>query len=377
MQLLFLVFFLLISDAESSKTAKRYRWSQVDKWNKKAKGSRVLIVYTGGTIGMVKGPKGLFPQKGYMSNILRGMSELQSESRVDFDIVEMDPLLDSSSISPKDWVKIGDIINKYYKQYDGFVVLHGTDTMQYTASALSFMFENLKKTIVITGSQIPIGEPYTDAKNNLISSLKIAAHVNIPEVVMVFGGLLMRGNRVTKTSASSLRGFSSVNYPILAKLDLRFELNHPLVLEQPKGEMKYHRNMSSKVAVVTLYPGITGNIIKAIANSGVKGIVVQAFGEGNAPESKDFVEGLKYADNKGIVMVDTTQCGNGNVNMDSYAAGSGLKEAHVINGRDMTVSAAFTKLANLFGRKMKDIDLRKMMEKDVCGEMTIPVKEEL
>jgi len=371
-----LVFVLTIGTL-AGKNTKKYKWSDVSKWSKKATGSKVLIVYTGGTIGMIKGKNGLEPRKGYMGNVLRGMTELQSETAVTYDIVELDPLLDSSSMSPSDWTRIGDVINAHYKNYDGFVVLHGTDTMQYTASALSFMFENLSKTIVVTGSQIPISEPYTDAKNNLISSLKVAAHLNVPEVVLVFGGLLLRGNRVTKTSASSLRGFSSVNYPPLAKLDLRIELAKPYVLSQPRGQMIYHPVMSSDVAVLTLYPGITGKTVRAIADSGVKGIVIQAFGEGNAPENKDFVSALQYADGKGIVLVDTTQCGNGNVNMDSYAAGSGLKAAHVVNGRDMTVSAAFTKLSNLIGRGLNKDKIKQLMEKELCGEMSVPQRDEL
>ncbi|BFU22503.1 L-asparaginase, putative [Entamoeba histolytica HM-1:IMSS-B] len=372
-----IILFGLLLNCNGGKITKKYKWSDVGKWSKKATGSKVLIIYTGGTIGMLKGKNGLEPRKGYMGDVLRGMSEIQSETAVTYDIVELDPLLDSSSMSPSDWTRIGDVINAHYKNYDGFVVLHGTDTMQYTASALSFMFENLSKTIVVTGSQIPISEPYTDAKNNLISSLKVAAHLNVPEVVLVFGGLLLRGNRVTKTSANSLRGFSSVNYPALAKLDLRIELAKPFVLQQPKGPMVYHPVMSKDVAVLTLYPGITGKTVRSIVDSGVKGIVIQAFGEGNAPENKDFVSALQYADQKGIVLVDTTQCGNGNVNMDSYAAGSGLKAAHVVNGRDMTVSAAFTKMANLIGRGLKVSQIKELMEKDLCGEMSIPQKDEL
>ena len=375
--MLALLIVLLIGQCIAGKITKKYRWSDVKKWSKKAVGSKVLIVYSGGTIGMLRGKNGLEPRKGYMANVLRGMSELQTETSVTYDIVELDPLLDSSSMSPSDWRRIGDVINAQYNNYDGFVVLHGTDTMQYTASALSFMFENLGKTIVVTGSQIPISEPYTDAKNNLISSLKVAAHLNVPEVVLVFGGLLLRGNRVTKTSANSLRGFSSINYPPLARLDLRIELAKPFVLNKPTGAMKYHPEISNDIAVLTLYPGITGKTVRAIADSGVKGIIIQAFGEGNAPENKDFVNALKYANDKGIILVDTTQCGNGNVNMDSYAAGSGLKAAHVVNGRDMTVSAAFTKLASLIGRGLKNAEVKKMMETDLCGEMSIPQRDEL
>ncbi|KAL7711960.1 asparaginase [Entamoeba marina] len=348
---------ILLTSAES----KRYKWNHIQAWSKKPVGSKVLIVYTGGTIGMKKTSKGLAPQKGYMGDMLRGMPELQRETVVTYDIIELDPLLDSSSMSPSDWKRIGDVINTHYANYDGFVVLHGTDTMAYTSSALSFMFENLDKTIVVTGSQIPISEAYTDAKNNLISALNVAAHLNIPEVVLVFGGVLLRGNRVTKTSATSLKGFTSPNYPAIAR----------------KTTMKYHPYMSNEIAVLTLYPGISGKIINSLVNSGIKGLVIQAFGEGNAPETKDFSRALEDANKKGVILVDTTQCGHGNVNMESYAAGSGLKSAGVVNGRDMTLPAAFTKLSSLIGRKFDSKTIKEMMGKDIRGEMTVPMKDEL
>jgi len=324
---------------------------------------------------MLKTENGLAPKKGYLANVLRSMPELQKDTTVTYDIIELNPLLDSSSISPKDWKRIGNVINKYYNSYDGFVVLHGTDTMQYTSSALSFMFENLNKTIVVTGSQIPISESFTDAKNNIITSLNVAAHLDIPEVVLVFGGVMLRGNRAAKTSASSLQGFSSLNYQPLAYLDLKIHFRNEKVLK-PKGEMKYHSKLSNEVVVLTLFPGITGNLVRNMLKENVKGVIIQAFGEGNAPENEDFINSLIEANKKGIILVDTTQCGNGNVNMDSYAAGSGLKKAGVINGRDMTVSAAFTKLSSLIGRGLSNKKIKELMSKNIAGEMTIPSNKE-
>ena len=366
------VLLLLIVLSEASVN---YRWSHKKLWSKKAEGGKVLIVYSGGTIGMLKTEKGLAPQKGYLANVLRSMPELQKDTSVAYDIVELNPLLDSSSIAPSDWKRIGDVINKYYDKYDGFVVLHGTDTMQYTASALSFMFENLDKTIVVTGSQIPISESFTDAKNNIITSLNVAAHLDIKEVVLVFGGVMLRGNRAAKTSASSLQGFSSLNFQPLAKLDLKIHYRYEHVIH-PKGKMVYHPEISNEVVVLTLYPGITGTTVRNMLKEGVKGVVIQAFGEGNAPENEDFIKALEEANKRGIVLVDTTQCGNGNVNMDSYAAGSGLKRAGVVNGRDMTVSAAFTKLASLIGRGFASEKVKEIMATNVVGEMTVPSKKE-
>jgi len=334
----------------------------------------VYIAYTGGTIGMKKSAAGYVPISGYLQKQMQRLPELESSSLPAYTIHEYDPLLDSSNMTPEDWLKIADDIASHYDRYDGFVVLHGTDTMAYTASALPFMLQGLQKPVIITGAQIPLCELRNDARDNLITAMLIAADFAIPEVCLCFGSKLLRGNRAIKVDAAGFDAFDSPNFPALGAVGIEIKINWNLVLQpaQPPSPVVVKPMKESRVAVLRLFPGISADIVRNVLRPPIKGLVLETYGVGNGPEDPDLIEALKTASEQGIVIINCTQCIKGSVNMEDYATGSALAEAGVISGFDLTVEAALAKMAYLFSRSLTPEAVKKMMPVDMRGELSRP-----
>ena len=338
---------------------------------------QVLIIYTGGTIGMVKSPEtnSLVPMD--FSNIRNKVPELQM---FDFDVhtITFDPPIDSSEMCPTTWAKIAQFISINYATYDGFVVLHGTDTMSYTASALSYMLHNLSKPVVLTGSQLPMGTIRTDGKENLIAALEIAAAQEhgsaiVPEVCVFFQSKLFRGNRTTKYNAENLMAFRSENYPALAEVGIDIKYSYPYIrYVVSSGKFSVSEKMDTNVAVLKIFPGITRNIVHAFFSvPGLRGVVLETFGSGNAPTTQWFIDELAEAVQRGIMIVNVTQCMAGSVEMWRYDTGRHLQEIGIVSGRDMTTEAALTKLMYLLGNYSDSDEIKMMLNKSLRGEISI------
>lgn len=332
---------------------------------------KVCLIHTGGTIGMARTEHGYAPKKGFMQSILSGIYELSSEEIPAFDLIEYDPLLDSSNISVREWVKIAQDIKDNYDQYDGFVILHGTDTMAYTASALSFMLEGLAKPVILTGSQIPLCEIRNDARDNLITSLMIAGNYHVPEVCLFFGNELYRGNRATKVSSDELIAFDSPNYPALGEAGVRIVINDG-VIREAGGPLKLSKFEPKQIAVLKIFPGIQFEIFENILTSNLKGIVFEAFGAGNIPENKGALNRiLDKAEENGTVIVVCTQCLRGSAMIGEYEASLSFAKAGAVSGYDMTVEAAVTKLYYLLSMN-HDLDtVKKLIGTDLRGELSV------
>ena len=335
---------------------------------------KVYIAYTGGTIGMKRSGDGHIPATGYLEKMMHNIPELKSHTLPDFQINEYDPLLDSANMTPHDWLKIANDIAAHYKEFDGFVVLHGTDTMAYTASALPFMLQGLRKPVVLTGAQIPLSKIRNDARENLITALLIAANYKIPEVCLCFGDKLLRGNRAVKVDADSFDAFESPNFPALGTVGIEIHINWDLVLPPPKTPRHLTVNAldEARVAGLRLFPGISIDIIKNFLQPPIRGLILQTYGMGNAPENLKLISALKAANDRGVVIVNCTQCLKGTVNMEDYATGAALAKAGVISGFDMTLEAALAKLSFLLNQKLSVTRIKKMMQTDLRGELTLP-----
>ena len=334
----------------------------------------VYIAHTGGTIGMKKTAAGYAPARGYLQKQMKRLPELKSGIMPAYEIHEYDPLQDSSNLTPEDWLKIADDIVAHYDQYDGFVVLHGTDTMAYTSSALPFMLKGLHKPVIITGAQIPLCEIRNDARENLITAMLIAANFAIPEVCLCFGSKLLRGNRAIKVDAEGFEAFTSPNFPALGSVGIEIKVNWDLVLPPAKtSEPVVVRPMSaSRVAVLRLFPGISADIVRNVLHPPIKGLVLETYGIGNGPQDPELIKALTTASERGIVIINCTQCIKGSVNMEDYATGSALAQSGVISGFDMTVEAALAKLAYLFSRNLPPEVVKEKMQTDLRGELSRP-----
>lgn len=334
---------------------------------------RILVIYTGGTIGMVKEKKSgaLLPFD--MSKIYEALPVLR-EFNCELDSYRFDPIIDSSNMKPEYWIGLVEVIEKNYKNYDGFIVLHGTDTMSYTASVLSFMLENLDKPVILTGSQLPLGMIRTDGRDNIIGAVEIASNetVNIPEVCIFFEDRLFRGNRTTKINAEYFEAFYSGNYPSLAKVGINISYKKHLFLDMPKKEFKAYKKLDNNVALIKLYPGLKEEYFNAMLSmNGLRGVVLETFGSGNAPTEDWFINSLKECINKGIIIYNVTQCKAGSVVMGHYETSAYLAEIGVISGHDITTESAIAKLMFLLGNFNDKKQIIDMLSTPLRGELSI------
>jgi len=334
---------------------------------------RVYIIYTGGTIGMRPTPEGYAPAPGYLAAQIMSMPELKSDLMPEVEIQEYDPLLDSANMTPEDWYKIARDIGTHYNNYDGFIILHGTDTMAYTASALPFMLQGLGKPVVLTGSQIPLCEVRNDARANIITALTVAANFDIPEVCLCFGNQLLRGCRSVKVSADGLDAFASPNLPSLGDIGVDIRIHRELVLPAPStgNTLQVYELKQVSVGALPLWPGIPAQVVRNFLQPPLKGLVLRAYGVGNGPTNNpDFLAALEEATARGVVIVDCTQCLRGSVHLGDYATGSALAKAGVISGYDMTAEAALAKLSYLFSQSLPVEEIKKLMQTNLRGELT-------
>ena len=337
------------------------------------------MIYTGGTIGMKQDTETLALKPFNFNQITEEVPELKKFG-YKIDTISFDPVIDSSDVVPSFWVRLVELINENYKKYDGFVVLHGTDTMSYTASVLSFMLEDLEKPVVLTGSQLPIGMLRTDGKENLISSIEIAAAADsngrpmVPEVCVYFKTMLFRGNRTTKYNAENFRAFRSANYPILADVGIHIKYN-PSVISYPNEwgkELKINTALDTNVAILKIFPGIQPYVLDAVLSvKGLRAVILETFGSGNAPTSDWFIERIKKAVNDGLIVMNVTQCHAGKVNMDAYATGIALKKEGVVGGFDITTESALAKLFYLLGKYSDIDDVKRELVSNLRGEISI------
>ena len=331
----------------------------------------ICLIHAGGTIGMVKGEKGYYPKEGYLETILDGIADLKSDDMPLVDFYEMSPLLDSSDMAVDDWNRIGLEVAKRYDSYDGFVILHGTDTMAYTSSALSFMLENLTKPVILTGSQIPLCEIRSDGRDNLITSLLIAGSGKINEVCLYFGGRLLRGNRATKMSADGLLAFDSPNCPRLAEAGISIRYLPFTSKEESNLPFSLCKLESVPIGVLKIFPGISFPIFDTLMTEKLKGIVLETFGAGNIPgEGHTLLPLIKKAFSAGSIVTVCSQCPQGTVTLGAYATSSPLVSAGAVSGYDMTTEASVAKLYYLFSKGYSSEKIKELMETDLCGELT-------
>ncbi len=339
------------------------------------KKTKILLLYTGGTIGMIKDYRSGALKTFNFSKLIEHIPELH-QLACEIYSHSFETPIDSSNINCTHWISIATTIEDTYDDYDGFVVLHGSDTMSYSASALSYMLENLAKPVIFTGSQLPIGDLRTDAKENLITSIQMAAlraqdNPAIQEVCLFFEHKLYRGNRTTKINAEHFEAFASPNYPPLAESGVNLKVYHDCLLKMNGNKnLIVHKALDSNVAIFKLFPGFNENLLSNILNTtSLKALIIETYGAGNAPTEKWFIESLENAIKKGIHIINVTQCSGGSVHMGQYETSEHLKRLQVVNGKDITTEAAITKLMHLLGTKVSSKLFKKVFETPLRGEM--------
>jgi L-asparaginase len=337
--------------------------------------SKVLIIYTGGTIGMIEDPETstLMPFNfGQLSSAIPELKKINCE----LDTVSFDQPIDSSNMTMEVWQKIASTIEVAYDNYDGFVILHGSDTMAYTASALSFMLENLNKPVILTGAQLPIGTIRTDGKENLITAIEIASskkngHAIVPEVAVYFEYKLYRGNRTKKIDAEDFEAFQSLNYPVLAEAGVSIKYYHNYIRKANSKPFKVHHTLDNQLLILKLFPGISKEVVEHLfMSNGLKAIVLETFGSGNAPTAPWFLNALKKGLDRGLLVLNITQCNGGTVKQGMYETSLGLEQLGVVSGGDMTTESAIAKLMFLLGKQLPSNELKQQLVKNLRGEIS-------
>ncbi len=334
--------------------------------------NKIYVAYTGGTIGMKESSQGFVPVEGHLTKSINSLPEFHRREMPDFTINEYQPLIDSSNMTPSDWQRIADDIKAHYDDYDGFVVLHGTDTMAYTSSALSFMFENLSKPVIVTGSQIPFSQLRSDGQVNVLNAMYIAANYPISEVGLFFNNKLYRGNRCIKAYADGFNAFDSPNMQPLLEAGINIKLiKGEIATEDIKiSDLTLSQITPQPIGVIHLYPGISSELIENVLRQPVKALILRSYGVGNAPQDEALLASITKAKEQGIVVVNCSQCMKGTVNMSGYATGNALSEAGVISGHDMTLEATLTKLHYLLSQKYSVDKIRQLMGENLRGELS-------
>ncbi|ASB49557.1 asparaginase [Alkalitalea saponilacus] len=338
---------------------------------------KLLIIYTGGTIGMVKDTTTNYLVPFDFDNIYQRVPEL---NKFDFlvESTSFSPAVDSTMMRPEIWIQLASIIEEKYHEYEGFVVLHGTDTMAYTASALSFLLHNLNKPVILTGSQLPLGAIRTDGKENLLTAIEIASaqkngRAMVPEVAIYFQDKLFRGNRTTKYNAEHFHPFRSDNYPALAEVGVHIKYNYPYIrYATEEGQFYASKKMNTSIALIKIFPGITPWVLNALLQAeGIKAVILETYGSGNAPTHKWFLDALENAVRKGLIILNVTQCLAGSVEMWRYETGMHLSGLGVISGHDMTTESAVTKMMYLLANSNSPEEVKKNLNKNLKGEITL------
>ncbi len=334
---------------------------------------RIFILYTGGTIGMQRSPQGYVPMPGLAQLIAQKIPVHLSANMPAYDLYELDRLIDSTNMTPHEWRQIAQRITEQYTNYDGFVILHGTDTMAYTASALSFMLQGVSKPVIVTGSQIPLSELRNDAQDNLITALLLASNYPIAEVCLYFNGRLLRGNRATKVKASGFDAFDSPNYPWLGQVGIHIEIDESHLL-QPSGQEHFllPEFGAHQIVPLRLFPGMPLELLQRVLEMPLSALLLQSYGVGNAPDgAPGFLRLLEEAVQRGTLVLNLSQCLYGSVDQSSYATGSALARAGVLSGADMTLEAAYSKLHYLFASGLDLQQVSQRVQSNLCGEMTV------